>query len=105
MSVPLLLTAIDAHPSPLLALVSADLLAELDLAGELTTSHHPFVLPADPKYGAVIDRWLEANGIDPAAPIAAADQTLTSRPHVHVRLDADYGHTLQPAGPGSFVLR
>ena len=104
MTVALLLADVAAHAAPFLAVVSEDLFVNLQVANELGVALHRAVLPSDPKYGAIIDAWIEAQGINPNAPINVPDFYLTRWPQVHVRLDADYGLALTPTGPRSFRI-
>ncbi|MGV4878270.1 hypothetical protein [Acetobacter indonesiensis] len=105
MSVPLLLHSVSTTTTnPFLAIVSGDLFMDLKLANELNVTYHQFSVPSDPKYGEIIDQWLESEGIDPQAPVSAADYTLKQYPDVHVRHDYDYGVILASTGPHSFLL-
>ncbi len=102
MSLELLLVDVATHPAPFLAVVSADLFMDLHTAGELGVALQAVKVPSDPKYRAIIDDWLKSEGINPDAPITVPDYYLAAFPHVHVRLDADFGVELAPTGPESY---
>ena len=104
MSVGLLLADVAAHPAPFLAVVSGDLFMDLHTVGELSVALQAVKVPSDPKYGAVIDDWLESEGINPNAPIIVPAYYLAAFPPVHVRPDADYGLELASTGPGSYRI-
>lgn len=104
MSVTSLLAAVSAAPQTTIAIVSIDLFLDLQAARELNVAYHSFRIPTDPRYGEVIDKWLESEGIDPNQPASVPDYTLKRYPSVHVCMDHHFGMTLASSGPGSFKL-
>ncbi|MNI57887.1 hypothetical protein D3C73_1129740 [compost metagenome] len=96
--------ALAARTQTKLAIVSGQLLIDLQTAGRLLRDFRTVRVPADPTAGKVIDAWLRSEGVDPSQPIRVW-YTQLATPRILVDEDIVHGMTLVPSGPGSFDLR
>lgn len=104
MSVADLQTALQQNPQAKRAIVSGQLLLDLNSAGLLSAQSKSVRAPNDPKYGPIINAWLVSIGINPNATITVP-YTVMSGMNVLVEEDVLHGMLLVPTGPNSFVLR